>query len=258
MPASADAAALAMRACATRLFHGAPVLLYGRLDEGFAGASAVLGGLFDSAVAADGGVLISTRSRAAANEADRGRAVGCADLHASWVTYPGLFAGGGVDVMSAALLRHLPMLPERARVLDFAAGSGYIAHGLLARQPSLRLTLLDSDALAVEAARENVPAARRVLLSSCWDGLPRRLRFRVIVSNPPVHAGAADDLRVVLALLRGAAARLLPGGELWIVAQAQVPVGRLAASLGGYRSMKPAALEGGRFVAWRLRVPGGA
>ena len=57
--------------------------------------------------------------------------------------------------------------------------------------------------------------------------------------------------RVLSELLRGAAPRLRPGGELWVVAQAQVPVGRLAAAAGGYRSVRPERLEGGRFVAWR-------
>ena len=44
------------------------------------------------------------------------------------MTYPGLFAGGGLDVMTRALLEALPPLPSaKARVLDFACGSGAIA-----------------------------------------------------------------------------------------------------------------------------------
>jgi hypothetical protein len=47
----------------------------------------------------------------------------------------------------------------------------------------------------------------------------------------------------------------VPGGSLWIVAQAQVPVGRLAAAAGGFSDCTPTLLAGGRFVAWHARVP---
>jgi hypothetical protein len=39
------------------------------------------------------------------------------------------------------------------------------------------------------------------------------------------------------------------------VAQAQVPVGRLAAAAGGFSDCTPTLLAGGRFVAWHARVP---
>jgi hypothetical protein len=72
-----------------------------------------------------------------------------------------------------------------------------------------------------------------------------------------------DDFRVLTALLEGAPARLRPGGSLWIVAQAQVPVGRLAAGVrvdsgdGGdsegrraYASVTAQPVDRGRFVVW--------
>ena len=49
--------------------------------------------------------------------------------------YPGLFAAGGLDVMTAALLRALPPPPRGANVLDFCCGSGAIAAALGAREP---------------------------------------------------------------------------------------------------------------------------
>ena len=50
-----------------------------------------------------------------------------------WVTYPGLFAGGGLDVMTAALLRALPTPPVKGAILDACCGSGVIAAALHAR-----------------------------------------------------------------------------------------------------------------------------
>ena len=187
------------------------------------------------------------------------RLPGCEHPTPPWVVYPGLFAGGGLDVMSAALIAHLaqlPSLPPRARVCDFGAGSGAIAWALLAREPSLRLTLVDADALSLEAARENIPDSQRLVLSDGWANVSGKHRFRVIVSNPPVHSGSSDDFRVLLDLLRGAPGRLLPEGMLHLVAQAQVPVGRLAAGCGLRARATP--LEGGRFVAWACKAKSGA
>jgi 16S rRNA (guanine1207-N2)-methyltransferase len=176
---------------------------------------------------------------------------GCAPR--TWRTFPGLFAEGGVDVMTRALLAALPAFPERARVLDFCAGSGVVAAALLARQPSLRVTLADADALAVEAAAANVPAARRVLLADCWPA-PGGRRWHAVVSNPPVHAGVEDDLRVLRALLAGAPGRLKPGGALFIVAQLHVPVGALAGAVEGLRSATATQVEGGRFLVWKAEA----
>ena len=100
-----------------------------------------------------------------------------------------------------------------------------------------------------------MPGARRAYLA---DGWPRRAlrarRLQFVVSNPPVHRGQPDDLRVLAALLAGAPERLVPGGELWLVAQAHVPVGALAravAAPAAYARLDAAMTEDGRFVVWR-------
>lgn len=141
--------------------------------------------------------------------------------------------------MTSAMLAALPPLPRRrARVLDACCGSGVIGAALLQRDSSLRLHLLDADALALAAAAENVPQARRFLLCSGWPdeaaAFPRRqaagrrpARYDWIVSNPPVHRGQPDCFDVLVQLIRGARRRLRPLGVLWLVAQEQVLVGRL-------------------------------
>ena len=169
-----------------------------------------------------------------------------------WVTLPGLFAGGGLDVMTAVLLRALPPPPPRARVLDFCAGSGVIGAAILAREASVRLQLLDADALAVHASRHNLAAAAHapaVLLSDGWDGLPKRPRFDWIVSNPPVHLGLQNDFRVLRVLIAGAAKRLKVGGQLWIVAQTYVPVGALLRRQSKL-VQSAACFDDGRFTVW--------
>lgn len=165
-----------------------------------------------------------------------------------WMTLAGLFAGGGVDVMTKALLAVLPPLRRRARVLDFCCGSGVIAAALRARESTLRLHLLDADAVAVHAARHNVPGAA-ITLSDGWGALPKRPRFHMIVSNPPVHLGLQTDFRILRTLIAGAAKRLRANGSLWLVAQTYVPVRPLLEARRGLCGVR-AAYDDGRFTVW--------
>jgi hypothetical protein len=106
----------------------------------------------------------------------------------SWRVYPGLFAGGRLDVMTHFMLRHLPRLDatddaatadaddaeddddEAAvdrplRVLDFACGSGVIAAALLERhrQPP-------TPVMATAAAMTSRPGRRgRALIVDALD-----------------------------------------------------------------------------------------
>ena len=197
---------------------------------------------------ASGGVL---RAEPAAWEERGELRLGGGDDAVPWLTLPGLFAGGGLDVMTAALLRVLPSPPSpTAAVLDFCCGSGTIGAALRASTASLRLHMLDADALALRAAALNLPGAT-LHLSDCWAALPPSLRFDWIVSNPPVHNGVQPDFRVLLQLIEGAAKRLLPGGVVYIVCQGYVPVGRLLALQPRLRHSAAACADDGRFTVWR-------
>jgi len=182
-----------------------------------------------------------------------------------WISYPGLFAGGGLDLMSAALIS---VTREQGwahglggkRVLDFCCGNGAIGAALLALNPDIKLTLCDADALALHAAQKNISGlgTKKVRIKLC-DGLPPRAKraFKAIFANPPVHSAQADSLGVVVGLLRGARERLKPGGSVYIVAQGHVPVGALAQGIsraGGVK-IECFSVEGGRFVVWHLEFP---
>ncbi|CAK0886071.1 unnamed protein product, partial [Prorocentrum cordatum] len=193
---------------------------------------------------------------------------------------PGLFAGGLVDVMTRHLLDQLqavdslprehPSTPPWSlrgpdcRVLDFACGSGVLAAGVRQLWPEARLVLLDADAVALEAARRNVPGAEEVVLADGLGGLGAAEAaaepFDLIVSNPPVHRGHADDLSVLMRLISEAPARLRPRGELWLVSQEHVPTGQLfelarksqPGSALLVTEMVPTA--DGRFTIWKARL----
>lgn len=126
------------------------------------------------------------------------------------------------------------------QVLDMGCGSGAIAISLaLACGTQACVTALDNSAAALAIAADNagtLGANVRFLTSDWFDGLPERETFDLIVSNPPYIAqddphlnegdlrfepqGAltdgADGLADIRILVRGAPARLNPGGAIWI------------------------------------------
>ena len=146
------------------------------------------------------------------------------DVALSWSSWPPLFAHGRLDPGTALLLESLPEL--EGAVLDFACGAGVIAQFLQRRGDPVQLTLSDVDALAVHAARVNVPGATvQVADGVPVDGGP----WRAIVSNPPVHLGKQADRGVLDALAATAPHRLSRNGAMWIVVQGTVPVQRTLA-----------------------------
>jgi len=80
--------------------------------------------------------------------------------------------------------------------------------------------------------------------------LAKPRRYDWIVSNPPVHRGQPDAFDTVAALISGARRRLRPSGVLWIVAQEQVPIGRMLEVHGTFAWAHAALSEDGRFVVW--------
>jgi 16S rRNA (guanine1207-N2)-methyltransferase len=221
-----------VQGAAAALAPNALLLVYGAKDEGAGSAAPLLEEVFDDVrTFATGGhcrVLIATTPRTGQPRRaslDSWRRESLLDFpggSATWVSYPGVFAGGRLDSGTAMLLRNLPALRHGTRVLDFGCGSGVIGAAAGASGGNLRVDCLDVDAVALEAARENVPHARLILadgLSGIGD-----VRYHAILSNPPYHRGKAETLDAVDALIAGAGRVLVPGGHLVFVVQRRLPV----------------------------------
>jgi 16S rRNA (guanine1207-N2)-methyltransferase len=138
---------------------------------------------------------------------------------------PGVFSHGRLDDGSALLLRTVPTLT--GPLLDVGAGAGVLGltYGLRGAAP---VTLVEADALAVEAARrtlalhglEGSVLAGDVFPSSN-SGAPR---FASIVSNPPFHQGVAIHHGVTARLVAEAPDWLETGGSLTLVCNRFLPV----------------------------------
>lgn len=144
----------------------------------------------------------------------------------AWLSRPGLFAWDRVDAGSALLAAQLP--PELAgRAADLGAGYGYLACELVRHCPGIvAVDLYEAEARALEPARGNLARLERAVECNVhWHdvaaGVPAR--FDVIVSNPPIHQGRAEQPALGRRFIEVAADALEPAGQLWLVANRHLP-----------------------------------
>lgn len=138
-----------------------------------------------------------------------------------FVTYPGVFNAGKLDVGTKLLLDNI-RLNKRGRVLDLACGSGVIGLTCKSRQPELYVEMVDIDGMALASAELNAKRLGLDCPAFVSDGLTDTKKFNTIICNPPFHQGKGTDYNFAQQLIRTAKQHLLPRGELWIVANRQL------------------------------------
>ncbi len=234
LPKAKDALDFALHAAAAVVPEGAPIVLFGTNEEGARSVTGRLAAVVDAVATVatkrhcrvmQGPHRASITGHRASLAAWRiERDIVLLGRRRPWISYPGVFARGGLDEGTALLLAHLPKLEPKpgtpARVLDFAAGTGVIAAAVLQAAPGTAIDLVEIDALALAAAKENVPQARAFAGVSMQAA--GETKYHAILSNPPVHAGIEDDLTVLCALIAQAPRHLVRGGELRIVVQRRI------------------------------------
>ena len=256
LPKAKDEQEMAAHACLSVLEPGGRLVVYGGNDEGIRSAAAMIerlcGGAETLATRGHGRVLSARppsdlsqlRASLAAWRSTASLEIG--GSRRDWVSYPGIFAADRIDEGTALLIGALPPLRAGARVLDYGCGSGVIGASAAAHAPAIVLDLLDSDSVALEAARENVPGARLVLGATLADA--GATRYDALLSNPPLHKGLAEDHAQLEQLIADAPAHLKPAGVLQIVVQRRVPLDRLLAAR--FATVTIAA-ETSRYRVWR-------
>jgi len=259
MPRSSLETCMLLHAAAARVPDGAPVHLFGAGDEGIRSAAkhfpAGTGEVRPALIKRRCRVLVADRVTPPPREdgLDGWQTRAPIDWGTGprdWTFYPGVFAHGRLDSATALLIETLPPVPTGARVLDFGAGTGPLAAAALERAgDGAEVVLLDPDAISLAAAARNVPAGNLVLARD-FTGISGP--FDLIVSNPPIHAGRAQGLRTVEALVRAAPQALAPGGELVMVAQRRLRVGDLLDR--SFKRVRTAA-DRGPFRVWTAGRP---
>ncbi|MCA0044399.1 methyltransferase [Celeribacter sp. ASW11-22] len=159
-----------------------------------------------------------------------------------FVTRLGVFSVDRVDQASKLLVEALPeKLP--AKVADLGAGWGYLSRAILAREGVRELHVVEAEAAALACAKENLDDPRAQFH---WEDATRfspTTRLDAVIMNPPFHTARAADPSLGQAFIANAARILAPHGELWLVANKQLPYeATLAAHFGSYDQL---AITGG-------------
>ncbi|GGE50129.1 class I SAM-dependent methyltransferase [Actibacterium pelagium] len=148
----------------------------------------------------------------------------------TFTTLPGVFSADGVDRGSELLVEALPEM-MKGRIADLGAGWGFLSFHALRKGGVTEVHLVEADHLALECARQNVHDARAQFhwadATSFNDGAP----FDHVICNPPFHTGRAAEPELGQAFLKNAARILTPSGQLWVVANRQLPYEQTLAQL---------------------------
>ncbi|MEM9863201.1 MAG: methyltransferase [Myxococcota bacterium] len=154
------------------------------------------------------------------------------------VSLPGTFAAGRLDEGTARLIEVLASGDwQGCAVLDLACGSGVI--GVQLARAGAEVVLSDADHLACESARQTLVRANvqgEVRARWAYDRIEGV--FDAIVTNPPFHEGLGTSYDPAEAFVKGAPAKLRPGGTLTLVANHFLPYERwLEQAFGTYASL---------------------
>ena len=137
---------------------------------------------------------------------------------------PGVFGWNKIDVGSALLAETISGKLSGSGA-DLGLGYGFLSDAMLKTCPEItELWGYEAEGTALEAARKNLGSDKRMHFE--WADVTKGLsdkKFDFIVMNPPFHEGR--EMRVDLGeqFIRTAAMGLRPGGDLWLVANNQIP-----------------------------------
>ena len=260
LPRAKDELDMMLHAAAAQICAGGMIAVYGANDEGIRSAAARIEPLLGPAETvgqrAHCRVLVARRPADVAGLRSElvdwrvTQRIAIGGTERDWISYPGVFAKGGLDDGTRLLVGTLAQLPTPGRVLDYASGTGMIAAHVRLQFPGARIDLADWDALAVLSAAENVPGAGTHIiasLSQLTDG-----PYDLIVSNPPIHDGKSEDYTILGQLIAQSPARLTPKGHLVLVVQRRVPVAEwLAAAFEKVEKIE----ENTRYIVWSASQP---
>jgi 16S rRNA (guanine1207-N2)-methyltransferase len=167
-------------------------------------------------------------------------------------TQAGVFAHRELDEGSRLLIEAMRISPT-ARVLDW--GCGYGAVGIAAARLASRghVTLVDVDIRATRLAQKNLELNgvenADVVLGDGLHDLPPKVRYDVIVSNPPTHSGR----EVLNDLVASAYKALRPRGQLFLVINRLLSLRREVETVFG--NTETAARHKGFVVIRAVKIP---
>jgi 16S rRNA (guanine1207-N2)-methyltransferase len=219
------AKALAHALVAEAMAHvspGGPVLIDGQKTDGI---DSVLKDLRAAGVAT-GEVLAKAHGKAVVVAAGQALPAGWAGVPREgsdgfW-TAPGVFSADGPDAGSLLLAGALPAdLPSR--VADLGAGWGFLTRAILERKSVTEVDAVEAEAAALDCARRAISDPRVTFHWADVRSVKNKKGWKAVVMNPPFHTGRAAEPDLGLAFIAAAHQGLTPDGQLWMVANRQLP-----------------------------------
>lgn len=131
------------------------------------------------------------------------------------ITRPGVFAHRRIDPGARHLLNAVDIAAE-TRVLDIGCGSGCVALGIAARDPSVHVLAIDSAARAVACTQRGAEIndlPNLVVALEAGGNVPEPGTYDLVLANPPYYA----DFRIAELFVDAAWRALAPGGTLLVV-----------------------------------------
>lgn len=130
----------------------------------------------------------------------------------------GVFSKQSIDYGTRLLIEAFVNPTVKGNILDLGCGYGPIGISLARHLPERRVVMVDVNERAVSLAKDN--AARNGLINvevMQSDGFTNveDVSFAAILTNPPIRAGK----ELIFSFFKESAARLIAGGELWLVIQ---------------------------------------
>ena len=137
----------------------------------------------------------------------------------TFISDDGVFSKETLDFGSRVLLETVIGRDLRGDILDLGCGWGVIGIAVARKWPETRVTLADVNTRALALSRENAKRNRAEVVCAESDGMAALMdrSFDAVITNPPIRAGK----QVIYRMFADAAARLKPGGALYLVIRKQ-------------------------------------
>ncbi len=153
------------------------------------------------------------------------------DWHAALVLKPieggfetadGMFSPHHADAGSLLLASHFDGR-LKGHVADLGAGWGWLATQALKAGDVTAIDLFEAEKTALDAAARNVTGQNAQFIWADVHNLSTETRYDAVICNPPFHQGRAAEPALGVSFIQKAADILKPNGNLWLVANRQLP-----------------------------------
>jgi len=141
---------------------------------------------------------------------------------------PGCFAENTVDPGGRLFISFFNQLPKVKTAIDLGCGNGLLSIALLMQQPEIKLTCIDENFQALESARLNIglnlsDSNVSYLHSNSLNLLENTAKTELILCNPPFHQENTLTEEISSNMFKDAHRHLSENGELWVVANRNLP-----------------------------------